>query len=265
MLFILNAMEEHDPIVVGGQAVNIWGRFYRNRSDVLARLHPLTSEDMDFHANPSAMKELGRRIGNAVTTVPEMGDASPSAGVVAGELNGRRVRVDFLSGVLGVEDSAIRKDRMTIRGQLGDETATITLLHPLDCLRSRLANVNVLGRVSEHAVNQTVAAVEIVSAYVDHTLDRNDVREAQTTLKDLGYTILRAHLGRRTHVELGRRVDPAPVLERFADDERLDPRWRTHQLASTITKVGNEAQRRLAKRRTPDAPRPTEIAPSKSN
>lgn len=66
-------------------------------------------------------------------------------------LENREIEVDFMTSVLGVEESSITTKYVTLGGvnTVTGNTFRILLLHPLDCLRSRFANINKrLGRTT---------------------------------------------------------------------------------------------------------------------
>ena len=51
---LLGFVQQFNPIIVGGQAVNIWAELYHGVDDDLDGLGALTSKDLDFYHNRGA-------------------------------------------------------------------------------------------------------------------------------------------------------------------------------------------------------------------
>jgi hypothetical protein len=51
------------PLIVGGQAVNLWAELYANHSSALAEFAPFTSADADIYGNRAFAETLARRSG----------------------------------------------------------------------------------------------------------------------------------------------------------------------------------------------------------
>ena len=154
VLCLIDIVEEFDPVVVGGQAVNLWVQFFRGGRPGFLGDRAFTSKDIDFYRNQEAAERLADELGGQVF-VPRPGDATPNAAVVVGKLGERTITVDFMATVLGVEGRRVTNNQVMIeaRSPLTNRPIRILLLHPLDCLRSRLANINTLKRHDAHSVD----------------------------------------------------------------------------------------------------------------
>lgn len=62
VLQIVDLMAGCDPIIVGGQSVNIWARYCAARDSSLEDLGPFTSWDVDFFRNRQAAQQLAARL-----------------------------------------------------------------------------------------------------------------------------------------------------------------------------------------------------------
>lgn len=253
VLRLLDIVEKFDPVVIGGQAVNLWVQRYRARDPDFLGGRPFTSKDLDFYRNREAAEQLADELGGRVL-LPEPDDATPNAAMVVGTLGGRPIEVDFMATVLGVEASNVtgRQVMLEARSPQTDRPIRILLLHPLDCVRSRLANVNTLHRYDEHSVAQAVAALEVLQRFLVELLDDTDrLRHVQTILVELHYVIRDLHAGKPTHLTHG--LCPEAVLSAFHEDERLDLRWRSRTLMPCRDRVARWlrlAEQRHSGRRT---------------
>jgi hypothetical protein len=136
---------------------------------------------------------------------------------------------------------------------------SITLMHPMDCVRSRLSNINTLGRTSEHSITQATASLLILECYIDDQLnaeDKNAGKRALKALRELEYVIRDFHLGQISHHDFGDLLDPVAIIRRYADDVRIDARARTMLLRGILDRLGQKqkvaGRRRLAAISPPD-------------
>jgi hypothetical protein len=138
---------------------------------------------------------------------------------------------------------------MTLTVPLSDDVALdIRLLHPVDCLSSRILNLEEpLLRSDEQSLRQARAALEVVIAFIDEKLEEGDMREAYRSLSlvrrfTLSHGISGCHF--KTHG-----IDLIEVLRIFLEDPRLDERFRRHQILNWIEQI--EEKRRSRTERQP--------------
>lgn len=251
---LLGFVQAHNPVIVGGQSINIWSQLYYGRNDDLDELGPLTSKDLDFFHNKEAERALAASLENGELKLPTGDDHTPSAAVVTGTLGGRRVIIDFMAQVKGVEDASILTNSITFADEEDPESVSITLMHPLDCVRSRLANINTLGRTDDHSLTQAEASLIILDCYIDDQLGqdtRDASRRALNTLRELEFIIRDMHIGKRSEAEFGHRLDPSAIVRRYRDDGRIDDRARDKLLQSILDRLEHKfdvAERRRERR-----------------
>lgn len=237
VLRLIEIVEDLDPVIVGGQALNLWVQYYRAEEPGFLGDRPYTSKDLDFYRNQEAAERLADALAGKVL-IPGPDDMGPSAALVVGKLGGRKLEIDFMSTILGVESRQITNNQVLIDAPSPETQRPIRLLllHPLDCFRSRLANTNTLCRHDEHSVSQARAAQEVLQRFLHDLLDQEGrFRHVQTILRDLSYVIRDSHAGEATH--LRHALTPEKVLHAFRDDPRLDVRWREKILAPSIERV----------------------------
>lgn len=164
-----------------------------------------------------------------------MDNVTPETAIVEAEVGGRKIEIDFLGHVKGVKDDKLEQaavelilDVRLAEGQTG--TIRVPIMHPLHCLQSRLSNVVSLGRKDDTSKRQLEASPIVLREYVSETLNDGDHRHA-TRILELLFEYLRSDVsGRQAHLVM--RNDPAAVLDHFADDERIDERYRANTLAN---------------------------------
>jgi hypothetical protein len=237
---LLEFVSKCRPIVVGGQSINIWANLLEGQDPELDALGPLTSEDVDFYHNKEAERALAAGLENGKIEIPTADDFTPNAAVVTGRLGDRDVVVDFMSAVKGVSDASLMKQSITFADIENPDAVSITLMHPLDCVRSRLANINTLKRTSEHSIRQAIASVKILECYVDDELSRGDSgghRRATRCLQELEYILIGRHIGQISHTEYGDQLDILGILLRRQGDDRIDSRWREKILEGILARV----------------------------
>lgn len=245
VLQLIDFMAGSNPIVVGGQSVNIWASHYSQVDPDLMKFGPLTSKDVDFFANSKAVEQLASNLADSRVQLPQMGDASPNSAVVIGKLGKRKILVDFLATILGVPGDSVTKNFVAIEGTMPGTNRQITLclMHPLDCVKSRLANTNLLSRHDAHSLSQAAASLRVLGNFIDELLSEGVTKEAQRSLHELTYVYRDLHVGQKSHIMFGRNFNFAAIFDRFSADERLDNRWRNLYFRKAVARQYARAAR----------------------
>lgn len=153
-------------IIVGGQALETWGHFFSVLSPT-GEVAPLT-EDTDFLGSKQDAIWLCKRLGESDTELhfAPANDMGPSTALAyIRRPDGRVLMMDFLRCIVGPDNSEIRKSAVPVR--VADEV-TLYVLHPLLCLESRMANLEVLpDKRSGNGPMQAQWGVSIVEAFLE--------------------------------------------------------------------------------------------------
>jgi hypothetical protein len=255
VMAILDIVQDADPIVVGGQAVNIWAEHYSEVAKELVEYGPYTSKDIDFYRNRDAAYRLSEAL-NGKLLIPEPGNYTPNDSLVIGKFGDRNIEVDFMATVLGVEDSSIQNNYITLTGveKASSREVRILLLWPLDCVRSRFANLNILGRNDPVAIRQAQASLIVLREFIKDLIVAGSPKVAMRILHDMYYVIKDEHLRKPT--DAVHRLDPMPILREFLGHEGLDERWRTLCLAHSIARLEDKIKRFAALQQAPEDPQP---------
>lgn len=228
--------------IVGGQALNLWAERYSDVAE-LAAYGPYTSKDIDYFGQRQAAEKLADALSGKLL-IPDSDDHTPQTAIVQATIGEQDIEIDFLWHIKGVEASSLEKQavemRLTVR--IGERTGElrIPIMHPFHCLQSRLANVVDLGRNTDLARRQLEASPIVLREYLCEILDAGGQKHVTGVLQALYDYLISDPNGRKAHREM--KNDPADILDRFQDDERLDERWREKSLRSM--------RRTLAERRS---------------
>lgn len=228
--------------IVGGQASNFWAERYAPRAPELSQYRPFTSIDIDYHGHQDVARKLAEKLKGRVE-IPDIGDATPNSAVVTAEINGKQITIDFIHSVLGVQPRDLRVTELVVPARTADRDVALTIpvMHPIACLMSRVANIlsPATARRDGVAMRQVQAAPIVVREFISEALKDGDIDEAHSCLQRL-YVYLRSNqYGRRAHVDVP--IDVLDVIRYFADDNRLDARYRENNIQSILRRI--EARR----------------------
>ena len=241
---LLGFVQQHNPVIIGGQAVNLWAELMYGMDPELDAFGAMTSKDLDFYHNKAAERALAESLEGGLLEIPDGDNHTPNAAVVKGKLGDREVVVDFLAQVKGVEDKSLLENSITFADADNPDNISITLMHPLDCVRSRLSNINTLGRRDDHPVRQAAASILILDCYIEHELSDPDnkdaLRRAQRALREIGYIVRDMHVGKPTELEFGSTLEPEWILRKYREDERLHPLFRENQIQHYLDMIKEE-------------------------
>jgi hypothetical protein len=232
---ILDAAQGAGAILIGGQSVAVWGRRYRAKYEAIRKFDPLTSADVDFHADGTKAQIIASRLQEATIYFPKpFDDATPNSAKIAATIGTHRIVIDFMSQIVWVKNKNIEDRYLTLAGAHPDtgEELRFLCLHPLDCLANRLGNINVLRRNDEQALRSAGAAIVILDAFIDELLEIGWTKEAQDNLVELEFIIKNKCAKHPSFTTYG--LNPTYILGKYAEDERLDIRFRERTLSGVI-------------------------------
>lgn len=151
-------------ILVGGQALAFWAHYYRAR--LPADLIPYITLDVDFLGTSAHAQAFADRIPGARLYVPSLDDHTPSSGrVVARNILGRTLEVDFLHSMAGLSESDVRRNAIEIEDPTGK--LLVRVMHPLYCLESRIKNLVLLpAKRDRFGVAQAQLAVQVLRRHI---------------------------------------------------------------------------------------------------
>jgi hypothetical protein len=212
-----------EMILIGGQAANLWAYYYKTRDPRLqAFKDPLTSRDIDYFGTSAAAQAFAAVIGGEVIAPPIDDMNTPNSAVVKASWNGKELVVDFMHGILGVENNDLQKKKtlfeIPCKVDGKSAVARITVMHPVHCLMSRVANMvaPTLRRSDSFAWAQLRAALIVIERHIEEALAGGDQQETKLCLRALFGYLRYDRYGK--HADLDPGVDILSVLKVFEND-----------------------------------------------
>jgi hypothetical protein len=221
-----------EAVVVGGQALNIWAELFSSRVPDLESYRPFTSKDFDYLGYVSAARKLAEKLGGTLK-IPSLEDMTPSTALVEADIVGRKIIIDFIGNVLGVQQKRLEDSTVELRVPFvfdgSNHELTLLIIHPVHCLQARAANVMhpMMNRRDDASLRQLRAAVIVVSAYILDRLQNGDHKEATWSVKELSRWLRHQH-ARAIYEEL--KIDPLEILRIVSEA----PEWDARFVAKTL-------------------------------
>ncbi|UHD15687.1 hypothetical protein [Thiocapsa bogorovii] len=123
--------------------------------------------------DPSRAQELADALGYRCI-IPTPDNPTPNTAVILDDAD--TVVADFLGMVAGLSETDILRRRLPIELETGER---VYILHPFDCLASRLANVALLpAKRSPRGFEQLRAAIQMCLAYLPRLAEQGRSQEA---------------------------------------------------------------------------------------
>lgn len=192
---IASVVDDQQLVLIGGQAIALW------RAQLAAYLpagaHTVTSRDVDLQGSRDALEEIARLL-DGRSRLASFDDHTPLAGVVVFvDADGYERQLDVLPRPFGLDGAAVARNAplLHLRPDIG-RGAKVRVMHPVDVLRSRVANSALADKQTERAAQQLHAAVALVPAYgqmlLDHGADPRLVTNMNESVFRLAYKDARA-------------------------------------------------------------------------
>lgn len=129
---------EELPLIVGGQAVNLWAELYTNQSSTLAELAPFTSADADIYGSRMLAETLARRNGWECRFPNEANSIVAALLIKPGTAEGETaLTIEVLNEVNGLSEADLNLNSVV---ELADG-ARYRIPSPLVLLKAKLYNL----------------------------------------------------------------------------------------------------------------------------
>lgn len=156
-----------DLVLVGGQALAFWVSFYRLNPP--GSSVPAISDDVDFLCRSAADKQAVRRFADAIgghALYPDKRALTALVGqAVLNVSEDEYFNVDVIFKVIGLKGDTVRKRAVKIATPGGRQAFFV--MHPLDVLSSRLANLHQLqDKQNDKGKMQLALAIEVARAFL---------------------------------------------------------------------------------------------------
>jgi hypothetical protein len=174
---ILASVEQ--PLVVGGQAVNIWAELYAPAIPALTELAPFTSKDADIYGTRALAETLARRAGWNIKTVSERN--SVAIAILTKNTDGPDpLVIEVLSEINGLTADDLKKDEIVTLAA----GRTYRIPAPTVLLKAKLYNLASLVAFDRpQDLRQTRMLMLIVPQYLNELYVEQ--RAGKTTMENL--------------------------------------------------------------------------------
>ncbi len=171
-----------NAVLVGGQSLAVWAHHFGIEPQY--PLVPVVSYDVDFFAGAQVAKEMAARLGGKLF-LPEPDDhVKVNSAVVTFGSEEKYERVDFLANVAGMDGKKIRARAIEVEAW----GAKFRVMHPVDCLESRLQNLELLpNKRTDVGVAQAKLAIGIVRRLIEDVLEKGEERHALKLAEHVGF------------------------------------------------------------------------------
>jgi hypothetical protein len=165
-------------MLVGGQAVNLWALYYRDRSMEFA---PFVSRDADVLGDRATLEELGKLAGAKPQFFPLRPPSNEVGVVIAKDSNELPLLIEVLRHVNGVNNEELREPSYTLA--IGERQIRVLVPGPIALLKAKLANVVDLKQEGRQDTKHVRILARIIPAYLEDL--RNAVAGARTEERKL--------------------------------------------------------------------------------
>jgi hypothetical protein len=157
-----SALATKDPLLlVGGQAVNLWALYYRDRTKALA---PFVSRDADVLGDRETLEVLGKIAGAEPQFFPLRPPSNEVGVVIAKDANGLPLLIEVLRYVNGVTNEELREPAYTLA--VGEHQVRMKVPGPIALLRAKIANVADLKQSGRQDARHVHILVRLMPAYL---------------------------------------------------------------------------------------------------
>lgn len=221
------------PTIVAGQAVNIWGKAFREwdakfnpYSPKIDDLLPLSSDDLEI-LETTDVKAISKFKGVRFVdkAKPSSRVRSADAATLWFENEKGRLKVQVMSWVIGADNEEIERRSIPVR--LGDSQVEVKVPDPIVLLKCKIANLVRLNQ--DDPPRQDLKHIKIliccVHAFIGHFVQsESDPRPALkliNRLRRLARTHYAKQVGEKYHLDWDRCI-PMEVIRQLAKDS---PKW----------------------------------------
>jgi len=142
------------PIIIAGQAVNLWSSLYREwdtrhnpTRPRIDDLLPLTSSDMEFlDTGIVHVLETFTGVVDVSKTVPFQHTASPDLATIHLERNKETFKIQVMVQVLGATNEEIIRNALPAKINDGDQSVTVKVIDPITLLKCKIQNLLTLDQ-----------------------------------------------------------------------------------------------------------------------
>jgi hypothetical protein len=147
-------------LLVGGQAVNLWALYYKDRTTDLA---PFVSRDADVLGDRETLVELGKLVGAKPQFFPLKPPSNEVGVVIAGDASGGAMLIEVLRYVRGPTNEQLKDPVYTMI--LGDTPVQVP--GPIALLQAKIANLAEINPSGRQDGRHVLIMSRLMPAYLE--------------------------------------------------------------------------------------------------
>jgi hypothetical protein len=162
-------------VLVGGQALAVWVDYFGIAPSWGTEASAAITRDTDFLGDRTLVERMAKALPARSVFPPRR-----ALSALVGQLQIQRpdqtyLNVDVIHKVVGIDAGGVRRRAVEIEIEQAGETIRFAVMHPVDVLRSRLANLSrVADQRTPEGVEQLRLALRMVRAYIARVADEGD-------------------------------------------------------------------------------------------
>jgi hypothetical protein len=209
-------------ILVGGQALAVWANYYQVA--VPEELTAAVTRDADFIGNSDTALQIRSALSDKNWKYEEIkpGALTPVVAQLTLEVDGGIKEIDFLRSILGLRTEDVRRRAVRIELASG---CSVTVLHPLDVLASRLHNLAELPEKRDaKGISQARLAIAMTERFLRAMANSREERELFNLIERLRMIVVAdpvASVCRQFQLD----VLPCVPLDAIRNDQFKARRW----------------------------------------
>lgn len=165
------------PLVVGGQAVNLWALTFEKSAKDLASQKPFTSLDCDVVASQAWVRTVASKHHLKYRTF-RAGGASLAVGVIYIPLESGNTEVQVLRNIRGLSQKQLESSAI----ELLFDDRQFRVINPISLLKAKLANVVELDQAKRQDVRHVIILTYCVCGFLKMQLQ--DYKNKEITARD---------------------------------------------------------------------------------
>ena len=220
------------PVVVGGQAVNLWAIYYRRATE---GLEPFVSRDVDLLGDRKVLEEVAKLAGVKANFFPPKPPSNEVGYVVPPGGSDGPLLIEVLRWVNGVSNEELLKDSV-IMG-VGPSKVPVRVSSPVYLLKAKLANLASIRQEGRQDAKHVRILCRVIPVYLDQMIRslRDGVRTERDVVNMLGVLleIVSSFKSREIFKQLGLEAEDLFRGLPTKDYPKITG-FRNHQLARTF-------------------------------
>ncbi len=183
-------------LIVGGQAVNLWGLYYH---EVTSDLAPFVSHDVDVYGRRETLREIATLAGLKPQFFPLKPPSNEVGFIQPMDDSKVPLFIEVLRSVNGVNEEELKKNSVIF--EVGEQGVSVRVPSPLSLLKAKLANVDQINQEGVQDVKHVTILFRVLPLYL-HDVEqsvangRRKEREFVSILDDLLPVLTTKHASR---------------------------------------------------------------------